>query len=228
MRKIVLLTAIFFAVIFSACTTAYIPTEENTPAFHKQNEFKGDLSYGSSGANLHAGYSFYKNFAAVGEISYLRIHSGDPEFQRNWGFGIGYFDKIKTNDEVYYEVLSGFNIAETRSSYPEQFLSNGPGYENSKYYKIYIQPDISFPFDFTELIFSIRFNYMKFSEYEHHTVKNPELPVALGMEPAFTFRMGSQYIKLKFQIGLSYIGLLSGSDFNSNTGFGHVGIDFSF
>lgn len=227
MKKVFFTAAIMPAFIFFSCTTAYIPTELNTPVFHESNEIRGGISYGNSGTNLQLGYSFYKSAAVIGEISYLRTTGDEPVFQRNWGFGLGYFNKLHKDNSVYYEVFTGFDIGETRSSYKDQAFTNGAGYENSRYYRIFIQPDISFPFRFIDLIVSMKLNYFQFTDYEHHTVLDPELPRAISLEPAFTFRIGSEYVKLKYQIGLSYLQKLQGSDFNHDFIFMHFGLAFS-
>jgi hypothetical protein len=226
---LILTTIILSSFILSSCTTAYIPTELNTPAFHEENQFRGGLSYGASGTNLHLGYSFLKHFGVTSDISYLRRFGNNPEFQRNWGFALGYFTPLEM-DKAYMEVFGGFHIGETRSAFNGDNFNPDPGYgyENAKYYKLYVQPDISFPLGFVELIFAVRINYMNFTMYERYNTVNPEPPRAFGMEPAFTIRMGSEYIRLKCQIGTSLTGHLSGSSFNYNKIFMHVGLGVSF
>jgi hypothetical protein len=230
MKKILVLVPLIIisSFIFSSCTTAYIPTELNTPAFHEENQFRGGISYGASGTNLHLGYSFLKHLGVTSDISYLRRFGNNPEFQRNWGFALGYFTPLEKN-KSYMEVFAGFHIAETRSTNTGNNEMGGPySYENSKYYKLYIQPDISFPLGFVELIFAVRINYMNFTMYERYNTVNLEPPRAFGMEPAFSIRMGSEYIKLKCQIGTSLTGHLSGSSFNYNKMFMHIGLGLSF
>lgn len=226
--KLLLIASTLLALIISSCTTAYIPTELNNPAFHEENQFRGGLSYGASGANLQLGYSLYKNLGITADVSYLKTFGSTPEFQRNWGLALGYFTPLHKDKSVYMEVFTGFHISETRSAYKDNEFTAGPGHENSQYYKLYIQPDISFPFGFIELIFVMRINYMNFTKYEIHTHPNPELPRAFGVEPAVTLRMGSEYVQLKYQLGASLTSILSGSTFNYDKIFMHIGLGVSF
>ncbi|HEY3249993.1 MAG TPA: hypothetical protein VGK25_02635 [Ignavibacteria bacterium] len=228
MKNILFFTLALFALILSSCTTAYIPTEVNAPAFSEPNQFKSGISYGSSGTNLELGYSFYKNFAAIGDISYLRVRGTSPRLQRQWGFGLGYFKRIHNNDSVYMEVFAGFSSASTFSSYEDDEFTNGPGFENADYYRIYIQPDISFHYEFVDLIFAIRINYFNFTRYEYYLVANPGLPRAIGIEPVFKVRLGSEYVKLKYQIGLSLTETLTKYEFNYEKAFTNFGLEFSF
>jgi len=227
-KTIFFTTVLLFTVFISSCTTVYIPTEINAPAFSEPNQFVGGISYGSSGTNLQLGYSFYKNFAAISDISYLRTRGSEPRFQRQWEFGLGYFTRLDRDDSVYYEVFGGFSKATTNSSYEEQDFSNGSGYENADYYRFYIQQDISFQHEFIDLIFALRINYFRFTRYEHNVVANPELPRAFGIEPAFKLRLGGEYLKFKLQVGWSLTETLTNHEFNYNKTFMNIGFEFRF
>jgi len=230
MKPILFITSALLAVILYSCTTAYIPPELNTPGFHDANEFRGGISYGNSGTNLQLGYSFHKHIGVTFDAAYLRTFGSEPRLQRNWGMGLGYFTPLHKDKSVYLEVFSGFHISETRSAYRddgfEPVFENG--YENSQYNSFYIQPDLSFPFTNVDLIFSARISYFNFTKYETHKLQQPELPKAFGFEPAFTVRVGGENLKFKSQIGTSFMGLLSGHEFNSTYMFIHFGFDVSF
>ena len=225
-----LLAVILSSVILSSCTTAYIPPEVNVPAFHDENQFRGGLSYGSSGTNLQLGYSFFKNFGIIGDAAYLRTFGSEPRLQRNWGLGLGYFTPLHKDKSVYFEVFSGFHISETRSAYKdngfEPVFENG--YENSQYHSFYVQPDINFPFKNGVFILAARVSYFNFTKYETHKHPNPEFPSAFGIEPAVTIKVGSENLKFKTQLGTSMVGRIEGYDFNYSYMFIHFGFDVSF
>jgi hypothetical protein len=214
--------------IFSSCTTAYFPNELNTPAFHNSNEFYGGISYGSSGLNLQTGYSFYKNLGVTADLSYLSVKGNERHFQRNLGFGLGYFNKLHKDDNVYFEVLAGFNTITTHSSYEDQNFAIGPGHENSRYYRLYIQPDMSFNYKYIDLIFAARISYFNFTSYNRHDEPSSVLPRAFGIEPAATIKLGTEYVKFKTQVGFALIGNLSGSRFNYDKVFIHFGLEVGF
>jgi hypothetical protein len=230
MKPALIFILALFTVILSSCTTAYIPPELNTPAFHEQNEFRGGLSYGNSGTNLQLGYSFHKNIGITADVAYLRTFGSEPRLQRNWGMGLGFFTPLHKDKSVYFEIFSGFHISETRSAYNDDGFEPviSSSYENSQYHSIYVQPDISFPFKSVDLIFAVRVSYFNFTKYETHKLKNPELPQALGIEPAATIRLGSENLKFKTQIGTSFMGLMRGHDFNYTYLFIHFGFNVSF
>lgn len=228
MKKTVLLVTVL-SITFFSCTTAYFPTEINAPAFHAKNEFHGSITYGNSGTNLLTAYSFMDNFAAIGGISYLRTFGSRKDFQRNWEFGLGYFNKLHKDKSVYGELFAGFDITETRSQYDAHGEFSGTdGFENAKYYRLFIQPDISFPFRNVDLIFAMKFSYFNFSSYQLNSPEHGTPPKALGVEPAFTIRLGMEHFKLRAQTGFCLIGVLSGSEFNYDKVFVNFGVAFSF
>ena len=230
MKKIIILTplSIFFLAL-SACTTVYVPTEINAPAFSEPGQFKGGMSIGNSGANLQAGYSFYKKFAAIGDISYLDRNGSEPVFQRQWGLGLGYFTRLARSDSMYYEVFGGYSNARTNSAYEDQPLTNGPGYENADYHRFFITQNVSVLREFIDLIVSVRLSYFSFTRYEtHQIVKEQGMPKAIGIEPAIKIRLGGEFLKLKFQLGYNLINALEGPDFNYDRGFLLVGLECSF
>lgn len=229
MKNLLILSVFLSALLLlSSCTTVYIPNEINAPAFNEPNQFKGGISIGNSGTNLQLGYSFYKNFAAIGDISYLDRKSSEPRFQRTWSLGLGYFTRIKQSDSMFYEVFGGYSNGRTNSAYEDQFLTNGPGYENADYNRFYVTQNISVQQEFIDFIISVRFSYFSFTRYESHEFLNPVMPQAIGIEPALKIRIGGEFLKLKFQLGYNLINSIKGPDFNYDRGFGLVGLECSF
>jgi len=214
--------------IFSSCTTVYIPNEINAPAFNEPNQFKGGIAIGNSGTNLQLGFSFYKHFAAIGDISYLDRKSSEPRFQRTWSLGLGYFTRISQSDSMFYEVFGGYGNGRTNSAYEDQFLTNGPGYENADCNRFYVTQNISFQQEFIDFIISVRLSYFSFTRYESHEFINPVLPQAIGIEPAFKIRMGGEFLKIKFQLGYNLMNSIKGPDFNYDRSFGLIGLECSF
>ncbi len=226
---IIIIPVLLFTLILSSCTTVYIPTEINAPAFSESGQFKGGISIGNSGTNLQAGYSFYKKFAAIGDISYLDRNGSEPRFQRQWGLGLGYFTRIHQSDSMFYEVFGGYSSARTNSAYEDQPLTYGPGYENADYHRFFITQNVSFLREFIDFIVSVRLSYFSFTRYEtHNIIKDPEMPKAIGIEPAMKVRLGGEFVKIKFQLGYNLINSLKGPDFNYDRGFLLVGIECSF
>lgn len=228
--KNLLILSISLSVIFlfSACTTVYIPNEINAPAFNEPNQFKGGISIGNSGTNLQMGYSFYRNFAAIGDVSYLDRKSSEPRFQRTWSLGAGYFTRIRQSDSMFYEVFGGYSNGRTNSSYEDQPLTYGPGYENADYNRFFITQNISVQQEFIDFIISMRLSYFSFTRYESHELVNPEMPQAIGVEPAIKIRMGGEFLKIKFQLGYNLINSIKGPDFNYDRGFLLAGLECSF
>ena len=223
-----LYTLLLLILIFSSCTTVYIPNEINAPAFNEPNQFKGGIAIGNSGTNLQLGFSFYKHFAAIGDISYLDRKSSEPRFQRTWSLGLGYFTRISQSDSMFYEVFGGYGNGRTNSAYEDQFLTNGPGYENADYNRFYVTQNISFQQEFIDFIISVRLSYFSFTRYESREFINPVLPKAIGIEPAFKIRMGGEFLKIKFQLGYNLINSIKGPDFNYDRSFGLIGLECSF
>lgn len=229
MKNLFYKTASLTILLFlSSCTTVYIPTEVNAPAFNEANQFKGGVSIGNSGTNLQAGYSFYKNFAVICDLSYLDKRSSEPRFQRQWGFGLGYFTRMSKKDSMFYEIFGGYGKIRINSSYEDQALTNGPGFENADYHRFFVIQNFSIQQEFIDFIVSVRLSYYNFIRYEFHEIKDPLMPQAIGIEPAFKIRMGGEFLKIKFQLGYNLINSIKGPDFNYDRGFGLVGLECSF
>jgi hypothetical protein len=225
---LVITSSVLFLILISSCTTVYIPTEINAPAFNEPNQFKGGISVGSGGTSLNLGYSFYKNFGVITDFSYLDKRGSEPRFQRQWGVGLGYYTRAAKRDSIFYEVFGGFSSATTNSSYADQTFTNGPGYENADYYRIFLQNDFSYQQEFIDFIVSVKFSYFNFTRYESHELTNPEKPSAFGVEPAFKIRMGGEFLKIKLQMGYNLIANLKGPAFNYDRGFMLIGLECSF
>ena len=228
MKNFLILSASLFAIfLFSSCTTVYIPTEINAPAFNESNQFKGGISYGTGGVSLTTGYSFYGNFGMIADISYLNKKGNEPRFQRQWGMGLGYFTRA-AEDSIFYEGFVGFSLARTNSSYEDQAYTFGPGYENADYYRLFFQNDFSYQQEFIDFIVSLKFSYFNFSRYESNEHINPEMPTAFGVEPAFKIRMGGEFLKMKLQMGLNLIAPIKGPNFHYSNSFLLIGLECSF
>lgn len=228
MKKLLLSVLPAITFILFSCTSSYYPGEVNTPGFTDKNQVKGGISYGTSGTNFQLGYSPLKNIGVIGSISYLNVKGSEPQFQRNWEFGLGYFNRLHKKEKIYYEIFAGFDISETRSAFKDDLIAPNGYFENSKYYRIFVQPDFTFSYEFIDVIFTNKMSYFNFTFYENDAAPNHELPKAIGFEPAFTFKAGGENIKFKTQFGFTYIFKTSGSEFNYKKGFIFFGLAFAF
>jgi hypothetical protein len=129
---------------------------------------------------------------------------------------------------MFYEVFGSYSNGRTNSAYEDQFLTNGPGYENADYNRFYVTQNISVQQEFIDFIISMRLSYFSFTRYESHEFLNPVMPQAIGVEPAIKIRIGGEFLKIKFQLGYNLINSIKGPDFNYDRGFGLVGLECSF
>ncbi|MBZ0201736.1 MAG: hypothetical protein IT281_03390 [Ignavibacteria bacterium] len=210
--------------LLSSCTTVYVPNEINTPLFTDKNEFRGGLSYGVSGLNLHLAYSITNHFGLMTNGSYINLSKSSSSIYQRYGeFGIGYFRKFDAGKQATadFELFGGLGFGETRSHDNNTIDQK----EEGTYYKTFLQPTMAFALGWIHLALSFRFNYLSF--YSHTTTNSSVLkdnPKAIGVEPAISLLMGTYPLKMKYQIGVSMIGPTNSVIFGRDFFFTSIGL----
>jgi hypothetical protein len=105
---------------------------------------------------------------------------------------------------------------------------------DAKASKFFLQPDIGFRSKFVDLIFSTRFSFVKYTNFNSSNYPTEELkrdyldgdnltgPLFAFAEPAFTLRGGYKYIKLQAQWGLTLN--VTGANIKHAPSFSSLGI----
>ena len=201
MKPVSITLVLFSALTLSSCTTVYTPTEVNVPMFKEINEFAAGATYGTSGAGLQLGYSITNNIAIIGSGSWMNVRDDNGrDYQRYGELGAGYFRSLGKKNSSGVEIYLGTGFGES-SSYDNDFNAE----EKGKYYKIFLQPDVSYSIGWIDISIAMRIVFLKYTSYSYlpTTENSPYLPSAFGFEPAFTFRLGPPNFKFKYQAGFS-------------------------
>lgn len=214
-KPLIIFLIVSFTIIFTSCTTVYIPNEINTPLFTDKNEFRGGLSYGISGVNLQLAYSATNHLGIMANGSYINFSKPESSIYQRYGeLGIGYFRKINLGDQSDFEIFGGLGFGEAHSHDNTTFDQR----ETGTYYKTFLQPTMAFGLGWIHLALSLRFSFLSY--YSHTTITSKTIsdnPKAIGVEPALSLLLGTYPFKMKYQLGISMIGptnsVIFGRDF---------------
>lgn len=224
MKKKILFLLFTLTFLFVSCTTVYIPTEVNVPMFRDEHKGTVGLSYSMGGAGMQAGYAFTKQLALIGDVSFLNQKTNDREdFLRYGELGIGYYKTLDRSKLVSFEVFAGTGFASARSKDVQYNIT-----ETGSYYKIFFQPDLGLSFGWIDMIFACKMSLIKFTSYSYARKQDPLIegePSGMGFEPVLTLRFGTPAFKIKYQLGISSVGIINGPAFGREvivTSFGAV------
>lgn len=228
MKKFNLLLFTGILILLNCCSYPhfyYSPNIQHVPLFDDRNEFSGSIA-GSVGivnncVELQAGYSLpghvalSTNFMTGGnnhETGSYRDFSKLSYFEGSLGFYTSF------SETGIFEIYGGYGLGSQRHSFTFSEFSTWylwdrepDGTADMSFSKIFIQPNIGIRSEWVEAAFSCRFSRLNFKEIniyntvyhldELNTLKLNSAPTLL--EPALTFRAGSESIKGQIQLGFA-------------------------
>ena len=190
--KITLILAIIWS--FTGCELYYLPPQIQTPS-HTQ---KGDVSINVQGlytGSASASYAFNDNgFIGASYMGYAanNADSFSNDFFRVSTLEGGYFTYDSTSN-IHFQISGGLGAGSVGDP--------STGFQ-ADFNRLYIQPSIGF--------FSVRKNFenhltMRISSisYLRQELQNVDPFSVQFIEPAYTFRAGSENIKFHMQLGFS-------------------------
>ncbi len=201
MKPAIISIIFLLGLFFSSCTTVYTPTEVNAPLLKNKGEFAAGASYGTAGAGLQLAYSITKDIAIIGSGSWMSIKDNNGrDYQRYGEFGAGYFKAFDKSKSSGAEIFFGLGFGEATS-----YDNDVNAQEKGNYYKLFLQPDISYSIGWIDLALAMRIVYLKYTSYSYNiqTENSPYLPSAFGIEPVIMLRLGPPNFKVKYQTGFS-------------------------
>jgi hypothetical protein len=246
MNKITL--SLFLVFLLSGCThDYYTPNAQNVPMFRDKNELRLSGAFSGSeseGIELQAAYSPAKNFAVMANYMASTIQynsAGDYGNQSYIEGGLGYYKPI--SKVAVFEIYGGYGSGSEHHQY--DVSSN---YNNGIYYtgtmgtadltfkKYFIQPSIGLTFDFLDIAFSTRFYSLNFDNIQNHASTNSfdwETLNSLSisnvhyfLEPALTFRVGWEKVKLQLQLSTTRLLSVQNPIFSYETLHTSLGVCF--
>ncbi len=182
----------------NSCKSVYIPNAVNAPFLTEKKQGAGAVCFGTSYIDGQAAYSFAKNFAAMANFSLWRLNKDSSRFHQHFIFegGAGYY--VKLNNTWLFDVYScfGYGSSETRE-YGKEFMK-----VKGNYMKVFIQPSIGLMSGTFEGGFSLRSNYVYFTNFSIYN-NNFNKPAQYYIEPVLTGKVGFEKLKFVAQIGCS-------------------------
>jgi hypothetical protein len=202
----------------------YSPSMQDVPLFTGKNQFSGTMtgSFGTVNPSLEmqAGFSLPGHVALMGGFMTGKSDNSDSgedyeDYSKNNYFesGIGYYQSFAKKG--VFEVYAGYGGGNQRHvfAYKEylgslewQWIQDGNA--DISFSKMFIQPDIGIKTGAIEGAFSLRLSRLNFKdvEYSNTAYRQVELndlidnPTPWVIEPAFTFRVGSEAVKFHVQV----------------------------
>jgi len=245
-KKIVFLA--FILSTFAGCSPyLYIPDSVYMPLAGNKGEFKGNLSYGTSGAGLQASYCVGDHILLMTNISEYNSMNNNaytpgllsfPYSYKNFSgdLGAGYFHRIGDHGRV--ELIAGAGYGSSNSNLegaPPGY--SGIGYSgnlanytvNGSFLHLFAQPDIGLVYGNYEFGLGVRLSGLNLNgkySIEQQTDSNKNFVRAVYN----TNLNGTTLIiqpalmvslgleKVKLNLGLGYSGKLSGPNIDANYG----------
>jgi hypothetical protein len=210
-----------FILMFSSCISLYYaPNSQNVPLFTGKNETEASLAiqFGSLtlGCDIDLAYSVTNHLGLMANYNHWgakkksMLPNSDVEFEISgksdlFELGAGYF--LPFRDKFVFEVYGGMGWGGVKNEY-----------ESSKESKLtfnryFLQPSCGYYNKKVNLAFSLRLSGVDYKHFKFDpgvdTDDKSDLqyimdsPFAFYLEPAFTFRVGGEYLKFQFQVAIS-------------------------
>lgn len=212
----------FVALLVTSCSPPmYIPDTVHVTTLTEKNEAEIYATGGTNGFDLGVGYAITRNFGiqAKGSLLASGVSDADDFMRRSYAdLGIGYtnvFGPDGSSSEFVYSVFggAGYGSAEGSNSYTISTNSSSNtnvNYSKGDYTKYWLQPMIGYKNPYIECLLSTRASFVQFVTLNNVFDSNPQgldlngASANIFIEPAFTFRGGSEKIKGMVQVGYSF------------------------
>jgi hypothetical protein len=240
------LTACGFLFLLSACSTSYyVPTPNRAPLLQEEKEVtvaaSGTLYAQSVSTDVHAAYSPIEGLGlmingSLVEPQTSRGINNDIMYNGMSGRYIegaaGYYKKIGKQSSV--EIYAGYGqMTKGQTQVDFWFDGNQDVLASFNYNRVFVQSAIGFRGDYFEIIPSLRFSRL---EYSNVSVDNPDpnrepfVSVYDGadffmIEPALNIGFGYKF--LKFQVGFGTSFNFQAADFEHDPIFMNFGLIFN-
>lgn len=190
-------------IAISSCKTAYVPNTVNVPLFEDSGQVRvsGDLA-----GNIQFAASLGRNFGVMANGMWKKEgEETDALYGKGhlYEAGIGGFSRTQSNIKYEAYVGGGVGTAFTKEN-TKTFEVNGA--------RFFFQPSVGYHHSIFEIAFTPRFVAGKYqkptttyttAELIASNLADVNKPTWMFIEPALTFRVGYQWLKLQLQLGKS-------------------------
>jgi hypothetical protein len=196
----------------------YTPNAPNVPLFEQKNDalLSGAFRFSafSIGCDFQAAHAITNHIGWMagynhwsgrwraegsGSYDYVDANKGDL-----FEFGLGYYTLI--TDKISFETYGGIGWIWTKNEYESKAIT---GVRGNRYF---VQPAIGFHLNHVDLGVSVRFAGVNFTKFTYSQGANNKQdiinlqndPFSMFAEPAFTMRVGGEYIRFQLQVLASF------------------------
>ncbi|HMG14073.1 MAG TPA: hypothetical protein VK590_01430, partial [Saprospiraceae bacterium] len=231
-----LIAGSIFLLLCSCKPVYYIPTTQNIPLIHQKGQINLAVAANNKQVDLNAAYGIIEGLAIQINENIIFSHEGTKGNGSSGSLleaGLGFFYNISPSLLFDTYALAGWGDMENHFSnyYFEHTTINGN--LAAKFYRLSLQPGISYHKNFKSISGSVRFSNLEYYNIAGDLLYNTEDQWTylnknksnILLEPALTFRNGSENIKFQFQAMLSLN--LTNWDFYQHNTFLSWGIYFN-
>lgn len=236
MNKNSLLLLIFTLILFSSCSSIYLPSVPNTPMLTTQGEIAAGAHISLKGNfNFNSAYAISNHVAVMANGAFMNNEANKRDIKHKMlEFGGGYFDTFGPDNNRILEIYGGFGSGQSDRFFREfdRDVLVSTELQESRYNKKFIQVNYSskkkknlhlFGADFgLNYGTALRLTHAKTSDFYINNVLQPNED-NIFFEPVFFTRMIlSEQVQLQFTSG-SNIGLKSRKFLNAGNSVLSVG-----
>lgn len=167
----------FVVILFSSCTTVYIPNSIHTPMHEEKGDFSSSLCFGVNTFDGNVSYSPIQNFAVtLSGASYHGVRKGQNDIRNYWRYKFdiapGYYRKIA--EGTVFEINAGYGRAmfKTRDNIIEEGYSVLLGDVRGEYQRFFLQSGIGYRTKDVFFVYAVRFSELAYKRVEDDFGKN--------------------------------------------------------
>lgn len=177
MNKFHLLLVAFFALLYTRCTTVYIPNSIHTPMHQEKGDFSSSVGFGTNALDGNVSYSPLQNFAlTLSGSSFLGVRKGENDIRNYWRYNFdlapGYYREIA--ERTVFELSAGYGRAmfKTRDNILEEGYSVLLGDVRGEYQRFFLQSGIAYRTKDVYFVYAFRFSELAYRRVEDDFGKN--------------------------------------------------------
>ncbi len=198
---LICMAGIMTMLFVSSCAPAYVPNVINTPLFNNQGEFQASVNGGLAGFDPQISYALTDNIGVMLNASFTdRTSDSTNNFHKHKfvEMGLGYYQKMGNSGR--FETYAGAGFGSLRAEYENELWMSHSEVNSIRFF---IQPAFGVSWEFFDGSFAPRLVYLYLNQQSKSNT-------GMFLEPAITAKLGPEYVKVVFQLGLSL-------PFNTNT-----------
>ena len=182
-----------------SCAPAYTPNMVNTPLFTSEGEFQATIGTGTSGIDPQLAYAIDDHVGIMLNASFAnRTDTNYKNFHKHLfaELGVGYF--LPLGKTGRFEIFGGGGMGSINAKYENNIFY---GRSRALLTRIFIQPSIGISTSAFDGAFTPRFVFVNINNIKSTENSKTFEPF---FEPTLTAKVGWKYVKMMYQIGLSF------------------------